>query len=380
MRKGPPMPDRVRGRPANLIGDHPMAGDQIGHARTLLRSYRKGLEERITSGLHSVVIRSSRDCHPFTEVGRDNPRNLPMPPLPGHLRGKCWGFQWGSWSPSPSFRIIFFGDSEDALREDCTEFAKVADPLGRLVPPLAEAIRAGYPGHDAQGMFDEAANLTERTKDTGHNHVAWIALAHSLLCRIDGTGRWLRRWAWDERLEFKLCPIPYREADRVSLPESTRWMLTRIEPVSTVVEYSTLEHNLFLSSVLAIDELLGMISADPTSTLSAAFRPQPPAEPRGNGRIPSVAVGGPHPDQRSGPPSEGGTTVLKDKATEDRDAFIYEEGRRGTPWAKVLHNVNERPGWSKLATVQSVRNAAARYAERHRLPLLSSRKKSKRPG
>jgi hypothetical protein len=68
------------------------------------------------------------------------------------------------------------------------------------------------------------------------------------------------------------------------------------------------------------------------------------------------------------------TRRLRDKATEARDKYIYDEWQRGTGWEEIQRVVNATQGWRHLGRRQSVRAAADRYQKRHpHLPALHPR-------
>jgi hypothetical protein len=61
-------------------------------------------------------------------------------------------------------------------------------------------------------------------------------------------------------------------------------------------------------------------------------------------------------------------TVVKAKATEDRDKFIYEEYLNVTSLKNIIIKINKIPEWDEIKTKQGIKDAAKRYAKRHGLP------------
>jgi len=54
---------------------------------------------------------------------------------------------------------------------------------------------------------------------------------------------------------------------------------------------------------------------------------------------------------------------------EERDEWLYKRHLdRSRPWERILEEVNSKPGWHRLDSIQSVRAAISRFAKKHRLP------------
>lgn len=60
--------------------------------------------------------------------------------------------------------------------------------------------------------------------------------------------------------------------------------------------------------------------------------------------------------------------ILRDKATEERDRFIYEQCCAGMPYGQIAAEVNKNSDWAPLETKNGAKDAAKRYAQRHQLP------------
>jgi hypothetical protein len=66
--------------------------------------------------------------------------------------------------------------------------------------------------------------------------------------------------------------------------------------------------------------------------------------------------------------------VIRDKHSEARDKWIYEECCRGTAYDRIAIILKKKPkGWARIDSKQGVRNAAIRYAKRHKLPDIPKR-------
>jgi hypothetical protein len=61
-----------------------------------------------------------------------------------------------------------------------------------------------------------------------------------------------------------------------------------------------------------------------------------------------------------------------DQATEARNRWLYEECMRVTPYKRIIKDLEKRSAsenWELIKTINGIKSAAARYAERTRLPL-----------
>jgi hypothetical protein len=70
--------------------------------------------------------------------------------------------------------------------------------------------------------------------------------------------------------------------------------------------------------------------------------------------------------------------VKRDEATEGRDKWIYEECHKATRYKEIIRQLGEKPkAWDRITTSQGIRDAASRYAKRHKLPPIPKRQNSK---
>ncbi|WP_422928367.1 hypothetical protein [Singulisphaera sp. PoT] len=72
--------------------------------------------------------------------------------------------------------------------------------------------------------------------------------------------------------------------------------------------------------------------------------------------------------------------VFRDEETESRDKYIYENCCNGTAYQKIINAVKRQSGWQSIDSVQGIRDAAKRYAERHNLAPPPPRQKGRPPG
>lgn len=68
----------------------------------------------------------------------------------------------------------------------------------------------------------------------------------------------------------------------------------------------------------------------------------------------------------------GGNGVVSDN--HERDEHIYRECRKGTAYAQIRRDVKNHQGWWSLDTDQGIRQAAMRFAVKHKLPLPEPRR------
>jgi hypothetical protein len=81
-----------------------------------------------------------------------------------------------------------------------------------------------------------------------------------------------------------------------------------------------------------------------------------------------ATVADPQPSQ----PAKG--KVIRGKATEARDHWIYDECCKRTPYESIARNLPKKnPRWFPISSKQGILQAAKRYAERHGLPPPPSR-------
>jgi hypothetical protein len=75
----------------------------------------------------------------------------------------------------------------------------------------------------------------------------------------------------------------------------------------------------------------------------------------------------------------GEARAAKDEKREDRDGWLYEKCRQLVPYKAILGELNKiarENGWDPVTSIQAIRQAAQRYAERHRLPPPPARQES----
>jgi hypothetical protein len=69
-------------------------------------------------------------------------------------------------------------------------------------------------------------------------------------------------------------------------------------------------------------------------------------------------------------------TGSRDRKLEARDKWLYQQCCNGVPYKEIQSRLEEegrRKGWRKIGSVQGIRAAALKYAERHQLPAPPSR-------
>ena len=71
------------------------------------------------------------------------------------------------------------------------------------------------------------------------------------------------------------------------------------------------------------------------------------------------------------------TPLVRDKELEARDKWIYEECCKGTAYALIAIQLKAKLEWNSIDTVPGIRKAGMDYAERHGLPAIPRRQKSK---
>ncbi len=65
---------------------------------------------------------------------------------------------------------------------------------------------------------------------------------------------------------------------------------------------------------------------------------------------------------------------------EQRDKWIYGECMKGTPYKTIAIRLNKKPKkWSRIESVNGIKMAAKRYAERHSLPMPPARQSGRHP-
>ena len=70
--------------------------------------------------------------------------------------------------------------------------------------------------------------------------------------------------------------------------------------------------------------------------------------------------------------------VQLDAATEARDKWIYDQCKKGTVFSTIINRLSKRPkSWGRIGSVQGIKDAAKRYANRHNLPLPPRRKRGR---
>lgn len=66
---------------------------------------------------------------------------------------------------------------------------------------------------------------------------------------------------------------------------------------------------------------------------------------------------------------------------DDRDKWIYEQCCTGAPYKEIINDLRKRAekkkGWERIETIQGVKEAARRYAERNNLPPIPNRSRKK---
>jgi hypothetical protein len=66
--------------------------------------------------------------------------------------------------------------------------------------------------------------------------------------------------------------------------------------------------------------------------------------------------------------ADGRKPVVRDRETESRDRFIYNECTKGTKLNVIIGEVGKRQNWTPIRSKQGIQAAAKRYATRHSLP------------
>ena len=77
-------------------------------------------------------------------------------------------------------------------------------------------------------------------------------------------------------------------------------------------------------------------------------------------------------------PPQAVAVITKDAMTEERDKYIYDQCVLGTPYQSIANRVKEKTAWTPIDSVQGIREAARRFAERRRLPQPAPRNAGRR--
>jgi len=79
-------------------------------------------------------------------------------------------------------------------------------------------------------------------------------------------------------------------------------------------------------------------------------------------------------------PADTPKPISTQSPKEQRDKWIYNECIKGTPYQTIVIRLNKKPKkWSRIESVNGVKMAAKRYAERHSLPMPHARQSGRRP-
>jgi hypothetical protein len=71
-----------------------------------------------------------------------------------------------------------------------------------------------------------------------------------------------------------------------------------------------------------------------------------------------------------------GSRTARDSKLDARDKWIYQQCCEGTPYKDIVKELKEchrKKGWRRISSVQGVRQATSKYAERHNLPPITRR-------
>jgi hypothetical protein len=101
----------------------------------------------------------------------------------------------------------------------------------------------------------------------------------------------------------------------------------------------------------------------------AVRRPTPSGE--GQPTNDRAAVGPSRPQEGANRPK-----VMREAKQEERNKWIYDECFKGTPYKEIVAKLLPQQEWRKIRSIQGIRHAAKKYAERHGLSPIPSRQEA----